>query len=145
VITAGDPPPNPSELLGSQIMSTILDDLKNMFDIILIDTPPALVVTDAAVLLPNVDGVLLVIKPGMTSITALTRLVNQFRQLNANFLGVVVNDFNLKNSSYGYYYKHYQYKADYSGNNGHKKIKLNFPIFRNSKKMIKENQGNKYP
>lgn len=53
-ITAGDSPPNPSELLGSQLMGTILEQLKNNYDVLLIDTPPALAVTDAAVILPYV-------------------------------------------------------------------------------------------
>ncbi len=112
-ITSGDTPPNPSELLGSQQMGSIMQELKDTYDIILVDTPPALAVTDAAVLLPYIDGVLLVIKPGVTNLAAIQRLVGQFRQLNAYILGVVLNDINLANSSYGYYYKHYKYYNDY--------------------------------
>ena len=119
-ITAGDSPPNPSELLGSQLMGTILEQLKSNYDVVLIDTPPALAVTDAAVMLPYVEGVLLVIRPGSTSIAPLRRMVNQFRQLNANLLGVVLNDINLRNSSYGYYYKHYKYDSDYDNKDGSK-------------------------
>jgi capsular exopolysaccharide synthesis family protein len=119
-ITAGDSPPNPSELLGSQLMGTILEQLKSNYDVVLIDTPPALAVTDAAVMLPYVEGVLLVIKPGSTSIAPLRRMVNQFHQLNANLLGVVLNDINLHNSSYGYYYKHYKYDSDYDNKDGSK-------------------------
>jgi succinoglycan biosynthesis transport protein ExoP len=120
VITTGGTPPNPSELLGSQIMGSILKDLKDKYDIILIDTPPTLAVTDAAVLLPYVEGVLLVIRPDSTTMAPLHRMVNQFRQLNANFLGVVLNDINLRSSAYGYYYKHYKY---YNGYGDAKKIK----------------------
>ena len=112
-ITAGDSPPNPSELLGSQLMGTILEQLKSNYDVLLIDTPPALAVTDAAVMLPYVEGMLLVIKPGSTNIAPLRRMVNQFHQLNANLLGVVLNDINVHNSSYGYYYKHYKYDNGY--------------------------------
>jgi succinoglycan biosynthesis transport protein ExoP len=120
-ITAGDSPPNPSELLGSQLMGTILEQLKINYDVLLIDTPPALAVTDAAVILPYVEGMLLVIKPGTSSMAPLRRLVTQFQQLNANMLGVVLNDINLRSSSYGYYYKHYKYQNTYDSPEGSKK------------------------
>jgi len=122
-ITSGDSPPNPSELLGSQLMGTILEELKNNYDILLIDTPPALAVTDAAVMLPYVEGVLLVIKPGSSMMAPLRRLVNQFHQLNGNMLGAVLNDVNLRSSSYGYYYKHYKYDNGYVNKDGTKKVK----------------------
>jgi capsular exopolysaccharide synthesis family protein len=122
-ITAGDSPPNPSELLGSQLMGTILEQLKSNYDLILIDTPPALAVTDAAVMLPYVDGVLLVVRPGSTHMASLRRMVSQFHQLNANLLGVVLNDINLGNSSYGYYYKHYNYYNNYASKDGSKKTR----------------------
>jgi capsular exopolysaccharide synthesis family protein len=122
-ITSGDTPPNPSELLGSQLMGTIMGELKNTYDIILIDTPPALAVTDAAVLLPYIDGVLLVIKPGVTNMAAIQRLVGQFRQLNAYILGVVLNDINLSNSTYGFYYKHYKYYDEYQSKDAKKTLK----------------------
>jgi non-specific protein-tyrosine kinase len=121
VVTAGESPPNPSELLGSQLMGSILEELKQKYDILLIDTPPALAVTDAAVILPYVEGILLVIKPGSTGMAPLQRMINQFRQLNANLLGVVLNDINIRHSSYGYYYKHYKYFNGYSSKNGSKK------------------------
>lgn len=120
-ITSGDTPPNPSELLGSQLMSSILEELKNSYDLLLIDTPPALAVTDAAVLLPYVDGVLLVIKPGTTNMAPLRRLVSQFHQLNAYVLGAVLNDINLRNSSYGYYYRQYKYYTGYTSKDGKKR------------------------
>jgi|WetSurSiteA1Bulk_404760.scaffolds.fasta_scaffold03222_4 capsular exopolysaccharide synthesis family protein len=133
-ITAGDSPPNPSELLGSQLMGTILEQLKSNYDVLLIDTPPALAVTDAAVILPYVEGMLLVIKPGTSSMAPLHRLVTQFQQLNANMLGVVLNDINLRSSSYGYYYKHYKYQNTYDSNdNSSKKSRKN-----------KQTQSNKY-
>jgi polysaccharide biosynthesis transport protein len=121
VVTAGESPPNPSELLGSQLMGSILEELKQKYDILLIDTPPALAVTDAAVILPYVEGILLVIKPGSTGMAPLQRMINQFRQLNANLLGVVLNDINIRHSAYGYYYKHYKYFNGYSGKNGSRK------------------------
>jgi succinoglycan biosynthesis transport protein ExoP len=120
-LTSGDTPPNPSELLGSLLMGSILEELKNTYDILLIDTPPSLAVTDAAVLVPYVEGVLLVVKPGHTNVATLRRLVGQFHQINANLLGVVLNDINLRSTSYGYYYKHYKYYNSYNNTDGTKK------------------------
>jgi len=78
VLTSGDSPPNPSELLGLQLMGLILEELKNKYDIILIDTPPALAVTDAAVMLPYVEGILFMIKPGSTGMAPLLQMVILF-------------------------------------------------------------------
>jgi non-specific protein-tyrosine kinase len=124
-LTSGDSPPNPSELLGSHYMESILKGFNNHYDVVLIDTPPALVVTDAAVMLPYVEGVLLVVKPGSTHLAPLLRLVEQFNQLDGKLLGVVMNDINLHSSSYGYYYKHYKYYNNYEqkGSSKHTKKK----------------------
>jgi succinoglycan biosynthesis transport protein ExoP len=134
-LTSGDTPPNPSELLGSLLMGSILEELKNTYDILLIDTPPALAVTDAAVLVPYVEGVLLVVKPGNTNMATLRRLVSQFHQINANLLGVVLNDINLRSTSYGYYYKHYKYYNSYNNTDGSKKAM--------KKKTMRLKQGSK--
>jgi tyrosine-protein kinase len=123
VLTAGDTPPNPSELLGSQLMYSIMEELKNHYDIVLIDTPPALAVTDAAAMLPFIEGVVLVIRPGTTHLAPLRRLVDQFHQLNAHLLGAVLNNINLHSSSYGYYYKHYKYYNEYREVDGNQKAR----------------------
>ena len=138
-ITSGDTPPNPSELLGSQLMGSILEELKNSYDILLIDTPPALAVTDAAVLLPYVDGVLLVVKPGNTTLESLRRVVRQFRQLNACVLGAVLNDINLRDSSYGYYYKHYKYYNTYHNKDGKKLLKKK--VLSRSAQLLNQGHG----
>ena len=65
VLTSGDLPPNPAELLGSEKMSQILNELLEHVDVVVIDTPPALV-ADAQVLSAKVDAVLIVIQPGIT-------------------------------------------------------------------------------
>ncbi len=123
VITSGDSPPNPSELLGSQTMGSILEGLKAKFDIVLLDTPPALAVTDATAMLPYVDGVLLVVKPGSTHLAPLRRVVEQFVQLDNKLMGVVFNDINLRSSSYGYYYQHHKYYNHYVNKDGNKPTK----------------------
>ena len=71
VITSGSLPPNPAELLTSKMMGKILDRLNQAFELIVIDTPPLLSVTDAAALAPALDGVILVVKPGATKLGAL--------------------------------------------------------------------------
>lgn len=107
VITSGSLPPNPSELLTSQRMDTIFEKLMQGFDTILIDTPPILSVTDAAAMSRAVDGVILVVKPGATKISALRLSINTLHTVKANILGVVLNEVNPTNRRYGYYYNQY--------------------------------------
>lgn len=120
VIPAGKTPPNPSELLGSDKMSRLLKHLQEQFDLVVIDAPPILAVTDAAVLAPAVDGVLLVAKPGQTKVPALQQTVQQLRRVGATIMGVVLNDVDLKNSGYGYYYDGYYraYSTTYGNGTG---------------------------
>jgi polysaccharide biosynthesis transport protein len=94
VITSGEVPANPSELLGSKNFSNFLKVIKSSSDIVLIDTPPALPVTDALVLLPYVDGVLLVLKSGFSQSDLALQLITQLHRMNANILGIVVNNVN---------------------------------------------------
>ena len=105
IITSGSLPPNPSELLGSEKMADILGGLCSKFSTIILDTPPVLVVTDAVVLAPRVDGVILVVKPTVTKRVELHRVIEQLQQVRANLLGVVIND--VKIGRTGYYYRGY--------------------------------------
>ena len=109
IMTSGGTPPNPSELLGSKKMSEILKGLEETTDIILLDTPPVLTVTDAVALSSSVDGVIVVAKIGNTKQAALVKAIEQLRQVNANIMGVVINDINLRSSRYYYYYRNYYY------------------------------------
>jgi capsular exopolysaccharide synthesis family protein len=120
LITAGRIPPNPSELLGSQKMHHLIDRLKEEAEIVLIDTPPVLAVTDATVLSPFVDGVIIVMRPGETKLAAARQAVDQLRRVGANLIGVVLNDVNIKRTKYGYYYdKGYQiYGSEYYYSDG---------------------------
>lgn len=109
-ITSGELPPNPAELLGSGRMGDILGQLGNHLDMIVLDTPPVLVVTDAAVLATRVDGVLIVVKPGKTKQAAFRQAIEQLNRVGANILGVVLNDVEVKSSRYRYsYYRNYYY------------------------------------
>jgi len=109
-VTAGNLPPNPSELLGSEKMNSILKIFDYCSEYILIDTPPVIAVTDASVLAPYVDGVLLVMKPGLTKLKLADQVINQFKRMDVNILGIVINDINPKQMNAGDYYdNHYQY------------------------------------
>ncbi len=123
LITSGNLPPNPAELLGSERMMQILDQLKNRADVVILDTPPVLVVTDSVVLGKQVDGVLLVIKAGSTKIAAAQQTVNQLRRLNVNILGVVLNDIPTRGARYYYANSYYVYQSYYELS-GHKRGKL---------------------
>ena len=114
IITSGGSAPNPSELLTSKRMNQFLDYLCQENDIVIIDTPPVLTVTDAAALASSVDGIILVVKPGVTKISTFAQTLDQLRTVGAHILGVVLNDVKPTNRKYGYYYRHYYSKdSDY--------------------------------
>jgi capsular exopolysaccharide synthesis family protein len=120
VITTGSLPPNPSELMGSQKLQSILKTMLQSADMIIIDTPPTLAVTDAAALAPSLDGVLLVVRPGKTRAGALRQTLEQLRQVNARVLGIVLNDVVIRGRAYGYHYKYYRNYAAYQNYYGSK-------------------------
>ena len=104
VISSGDLPPNPAELLGSLKISQLLEKLDEAVDVIVIDTPPVLPVADPLELSTRVDGVILVLKPGSTKITAAREAVERLQQVNAHIIGVVLNNVKIKGSHYINYY-----------------------------------------
>jgi non-specific protein-tyrosine kinase len=113
VLTSGPLPPNPSELLASQKMRNLVDRLKEEADVIIFDTPPALPVTDAAVLSTQVDGVLLVTDAGRTRRGAARRATDNLRQVGDNILGAALNRLTSRSTD-GYYY-YYYYAEDNKG------------------------------
>ena len=117
-IPAGSPVPNPAELLGSPAMRQLLDLLAETYDQVVIDTPPLCVVTDAAVLATQVDGVLFVARMGATHGDALKQSVDEMRGLGARVVGTVLTDVNHREDRYGYRYGYYQYYGEDSNGNG---------------------------
>jgi tyrosine-protein kinase Etk/Wzc len=112
VMTSGTYPPNPAELLGSSRLRTVLDELAKRYDVVLIDSPPLTVVTDAAVVAPLVDGVLVVARARQTEVGALEFAMMQLRNVNARVKGTVLNDLSLNDRRYGsqgYYAYTYEY------------------------------------
>lgn len=108
-ITAGTIPPNPSELLGSIQMKDFLNELKQKYEVVIIDSPPFISVTDSEILFNITDGTLLVARANLTPIDAFLKTYKRLYKINShNLLGCVLNDFSFK-SSYGYYYNYYYY------------------------------------
>jgi len=108
LLSRGDIPLNPIELLSSLQMKEDLANLRSRFDFILIDSPPALVVSDASVLATLCDGVLLVINAQKTTLPMIQLLRERMNAVSANIIGVVLNAANLRNPNYSYYRSYYQ-------------------------------------
>jgi tyrosine-protein kinase Etk/Wzc len=109
ILASGRFPPNPAELLGSARMQEILHEAKARFDVILLDSPPLLAVTDAAVLSTMVDGVVLVIRTQRTKRDAVRRALGHIRSVRGRLLGAVLNDVDLRSGAYYGSYGHYYY------------------------------------
>jgi len=91
VLACGPIPPNPSELLQSRAMDALLADLREQFDIVVIDAPPLLPVTDAAILAAMSDGAIVVTRHGRTTRDQLTHAIERLDAVDAKTLGVVLN------------------------------------------------------
>ena len=111
LLPSGPIPPNPSELLGTKRLEAILDAVKEHADLIIIDSPPAFVVTDAAVLSPKVDGVLLLVEVNRTSRDIARRTYQALHHVGAVLLGVVLTKVKIKRRSQYYYYQNAQRSA----------------------------------
>ena len=120
VIPSGILPPNPSELLSSSAMNNLLAEFENVYDYIIIDTPPVNVVTDALALVNRVDGVAFVTAYGKSALPEISKAVESLRFANANLLGIVMNRVQNERHAYGkrgygsysYKYKAYDMAAD---------------------------------
>lgn len=120
VLTSGAIPPNPAELLGSTAMQTLLHDLQREADMVVVDAPPVVPVTDAVVLSQRVDGIVLVVRVGQTTMTGLCQTISQLQHAGAYVLGLVINDIPVGRSRYGYAYRGYYYNYQY-GEHGSKR------------------------
>jgi len=114
IVPAGISPPNPSELLGSKRMKSLIAQLKLEWDIILFDSPPITAVTDATMISTETDSMVLVVKAGSTIKESLTRALQSLQGVNTNLTGAVLNSVS-KRSSYDSYYYYYQYYYHYYG------------------------------
>lgn len=109
ILTSGPVAPNPSEILSSKLMDEVLEVLREKYDYILIDTPPILPVTDAAVVAAKVDGIVLVTACGSITPSVARDAKNRLVQTGANILGVILNKVEVNSPGYGYGYGYYYY------------------------------------
>ena len=109
LINAGPVPPNPVELLGSGKMTNLIERLKEMFDFILVDTPPVLAVSDAIVLGPRLDGAILVVRGGKTPREALREAREKLEAHKIKGMGVVLNHVDMHNYDHYYTDSYYEY------------------------------------
>lgn len=123
IMTAGTIPPNPAEMLSSNKLKNFLKKVSDQFDMVIIDSPPVMAVTDAQILSTITDGVILVITSGQTEKAMAIKAKESLKKVNANIIGVVLNRLKEENGkSYGYGY-YYYYNEDEDGEVRKKKRK----------------------
>lgn len=105
ILVGGPIPPNPAELLGSKRMKKLLFDASSAYDIVLIDAPPTIAVTDSSVLAQSVDGVILVLASGEVNREYAIQAKEQLEKVGAKIIGTVLTKVEMKTKeSYYYYY-----------------------------------------
>lgn len=124
ILPAGVIPPNPSELLASNKMKRLLNGASADYDFILIDTPPAAIVTDASVLSAVVDGTILVCASGQVPIDGAKRAKELLKNVKANIIGVILNKIPTNQKGYSQYYYYHYYRED-SPKKNKKRLKIN--------------------
>ncbi len=108
IMTCGTIPTNPAELIASKHMQSFLNQMKPMYDYILIDSPPLATVTDAELLSSYVDGTVVVSLASKTRLDLLVNTIDALNKINDTFIGVILNNFDYQ-ATYGSYYKYYYY------------------------------------
>ena len=116
VIFSGGLTDHPAELMASARMHDLLDDLEKTFDIIILDTPPSVALSDAVTLSGHVDGILLVVKEQSVSRAVVKQTIGMMQQVEAKILGVILNNVDLQRSGskYKYYYAYRDYYSSYA-------------------------------
>ena len=117
ILSAGRVPPNPSELLGSDKMNNLVQKLESMFDMVLLDSPPIIAVTDASMISKEIDAVAVVIKTGQTEKSAVDRSLEVLKNVRAPLIGVIMNGVSQHSlaGKYSYYYSYYEYYRSAEG------------------------------
>jgi polysaccharide biosynthesis transport protein len=109
VILSGPIPPNPSELLASERMKQMIEEVRGRFAYVIFDSPPVLAVTDAVVLSAHADGVILCVHGGQTARELVQRSSERLRQANIPILGAILNNLDLHQYGYNYKKSYYDY------------------------------------
>lgn len=113
LVPCGPIPPNPSELLHTEAFGRFVREASHRYDTVIFDSPPVGVVTDAAVIGPQVDGTVIVARMRETQKDMMRATVGQLGAVGANILGVVLNAVDLSNKQYGYRYYYYYRRGEY--------------------------------
>lgn len=116
IITSGDIPPNPSELLSSNRMEQLMTQLSRDYDYVVVDLPPVTVVSDAIAISKTLDGIVIVVRAGVSDRKMLAEAIRLLKLVNVRILGFVYRDCAVNTGKYGSYKKKYRYKYynDYS-------------------------------
>ena len=112
VILSGPNPPNPSELLASDRMKSLVHEIRSKFAYVIFDSPPVLAVTDAIVLAAHADGTILCVHGGQTPRDLVQRSSERLRQSNIPVLGAILNNLDLQQYGYNYKKSYYDYYSD---------------------------------
>ena len=114
ILTSGPIPPNPAEMLMSETLWRLIDELKPHYDMIFFDASPVGVVTDAAIIATRVDGTIFVIRAGEIKKAQLTRATDLLKKVNAHVLGFILNGASKQTDDYYnyYYYNTYYYSSE---------------------------------
>ncbi len=107
ILPSGHIPPNPSEMISSDRMTFVLDHVKHAFDFVIIDTPPVLPASDAMIIAPYTDGILVVVKANKVNKKYVKDAVNQLEAGNIKILGLILNLVDVKRERYYRYYRKY--------------------------------------
>ena len=113
VLTSGPLPPNPAELMDSERMTTLISDAANHADLVLFDSPPAIMLADAVILSSKVDQTILVAESGQVTRDAFNEMVRLITRARGHILGAVLNKLDVSRTGY-YYYYYYYYYDDYA-------------------------------
>lgn len=105
ILTSGKRPPNPGEMLASNMMTEFLNEMKNHFDYVILDTPPVQAVADAQILSTKADGVLFVVRANSTKKNEVKDAISTLNKVNANIIGSVLNGVKVNKNKYNYYYE----------------------------------------
>lgn len=116
VITSGDIPPNPSELLGSSRMERLMEQLKQEYDYIVVDLPPVTVVSDTLAISKLLSGVVMVVRAGVSDRQMLSEAMRQLSMVDIRILGFAYREIDDGKKKYGYKYskKYYKYYQEYA-------------------------------
>ena len=124
ILTCGAVPPNPSEILSSKKMKDFINELREYYDYIFIDTPPIGVVTDAGIISTYSDGCVFVVGSKQCDIEMAKIAKKRLEDVGANIIGAVLNKFEAEGNGYNYYNYYYQHESGRKGRNKKKAAAL---------------------